>query len=90
MAVDLIVRGPDDGLTPSQAALTSGALRGGASAALRELFLATRETETPLSMASPFVAAGAAFAIGREGAGSPALLAFAAITAGLCVSAALI
>jgi len=88
MAVDLIVRGPDDGLTPSQAALTSGALRGGASAALRELFLATRETETPLSMASPFVAAGAAFAIGREGAGSPALLAFAAITAGLCVSAA--
>src|SRR5687768_11050445 len=78
MAVDLIVRGPDEGSSPSQSATPWW----------RDLLLAARTTETPMSMASPFVAAGAAFAIGRGGTDSPGVLAFAAVTAGLCVSAA--
>jgi signal transduction histidine kinase/CheY-like chemotaxis protein len=79
VAVDLITRGPDDGFRSSLSA---------ARGSFQELLLAARTTETPLSMASPFVAAAVAFAIGRDGAGSPALLALAAFTCGLCVSAA--
>jgi two-component system, sensor histidine kinase and response regulator len=88
MAVDLIVRGPDDGAAPSQPATSSVAPRERATESLRELILAARTTESPLSLASPFAVAGAAFAIGRDGAGSPALPALVAITAGLCVTAA--
>jgi two-component system, sensor histidine kinase and response regulator len=79
VAVDLITRGPGDGVSSSLSA---------ARESFREVLVAARTTETPLSLLSPFALAGIAYAIGRDGAGSSALLALAAFTAGLCVAAA--
>jgi signal transduction histidine kinase/CheY-like chemotaxis protein len=88
MAVELYVRGPDDTLEPSPSAALSGSPPGRAPESRRKLIHAALATGSPLSIASSLAAAAAAFAIGRDGAGSPALLAFTAATAGLCVAAA--